>query len=269
MLAEISKYTLMLVRDPKFAIQALFEDPNEIISDSSFLKEYKRIKKIKWVGETKAETHLGTLRIFGLVGSTPQIGKGSNILTPRGKMLKKLWKENKQKEFRNALAITILTNPHKHQLFKSFIDFTSRAKTVEEIKNKYKWRTGASLIAWSDLSGLIEINSNKKYIVVKKLEETNKPDIETVWLEVKKSYNEIRRMNHRKKLIIKYGDLRFRSASNLSLEDAYTFDKLFCDLMYSKYGQFINLHGTLVGDYDAYENLRYRGHLYPFISLTM
>ena len=90
----------MLVRDPEVTIQALFEDPNEIISNSSFLKEYKRIKKIEWVGETKAETHLGTLRIFGLVESIPQIGKGSNILTPRGKILKELWQKINKKNLR-------------------------------------------------------------------------------------------------------------------------------------------------------------------------
>ena len=176
--------------------------------------------------------------------------------------------KNKQKEFKNALANIICTNPYKKQLFNGFLEFVSRSKTAEVIENKYGWRTSISLIAWSNLSGLIEIKSNKKYIVVKKSEETSKPDIETVWQEVKNSYNEIRRLNYKKKLIIKYGDLRLVSISNLHLE-ADEFDELFCDLMNSKYGQFINLHGTLVGDYDAQENFQYRGHLYPFISLTM
>ena len=268
-MAIISKDTLMLVRDPESAIQALFEDPNRVITDSSFLKEYMRIKNLIHVGETKAETHLGTLRIFGLVESAPHMIKGNNVLTPRGKMLKNLWKNDAQTRFKKGLAHTILNNPHKGQLFKKFVNFVSRAKTIKEIEDEYGWRTSASLIAWCDLSKLIQVDFNRKYVVTKNFQRKNKPNINAIWLEVRNSYDEIRRLIHKKAIIVKYADLRFRCAYNFQLDDSSKFDEWFRNLMRSKYGQFINLHGTLVGDYDAYENLQYRNHLYPFVSLAL
>ncbi len=259
----------MLVRDPEIAIRALLEDPNEIITDSSFLKEYKRIKDLDTVGETKAETHLGTLRIFGIVEPIPRLAKGSNQLSSRGKMLKKLWNEKNHEEFFKALATTILTNPYKHTLFENFLNFVSRAKTVHEIEDQYGWRTGASIVAWCRFSELIDEDEEGKIVVVKKPKNKLKPNMDTIWSEVEKSYSEIRRLGYdKKKLIIKYGDLRFRCALNFHLRNPRDFDLWFCDLMRSKWGQFINLHGTLVGDYDKEENLKYKNRLYPFMSIT-
>ena len=86
-------------------------------------------------------------------------------------------------------------------------------------------------------------------------------DMETVWLAVRNSYRRLCGQGSRKKLIIRYCDLRSDLVGNIC-QDAQEFDSLFCDLMDSEYRQYINLHGTLVGDYDKMENLRYRGRLY-------
>ena len=92
-------------------------------------------------------------------------------------------------------------------------------------------------------------------------------DMKTVWLAVRNSYRKLCRQNGRRKIIIKYGDLRSDLVENIC-KNKLEFDSLFCDLMYSEYRHQINLHGTLVGDYDKMENLRYRGRLYPFFSLA-
>ena len=92
-------------------------------------------------------------------------------------------------------------------------------------------------------------------------------DMETVWLAVSDSYRRLCGHGSRKKLIIRYGDLRSDLVGNIC-KNKLEFDSLFCDLMYSEYRHQINLHGTLVGDYDKFENLRYKGRLYPFFSLA-
>ena len=84
---------------------------------------------------------------------------------------------------------------------------------------------------------------------------------------VRDSYRRLCRNDGRRKIIIKYGDLRSDLVGNIC-KNKREFDSLFCKLMGSKYWQRINLHGTLVGDYDKMENLRYRGRLYQFFSLT-
>ena len=92
--------------------------------------------------------------------------------------------------------------------------------------------------------------------------------MDTVWEAVRDSYRKLCGQGRRKKLIIKYGDLRSDLVGNVC-KSKREFDSLFCELMSSEYKHQINLHGTLVGDYDKMENLRYRGRLYPFFSLTM
>ena len=93
-------------------------------------------------------------------------------------------------------------------------------------------------------------------------------DIETVWEAVRDSYLRLCRKDHGRRIIIKYGDLRSDLAGNI-YKNKLKFDSLFCALMDSEYGSQINLHGTLVGEYDKMENLRYRRRLYPFFSLTI
>ena len=92
-------------------------------------------------------------------------------------------------------------------------------------------------------------------------------DMETVWLAVRDSYRRLCGHGSRKKLIIRYGDLRSDLVGKIC-KNKLEFDSLFCELMDFDYRQHINLHGTLVGDYDKFENLRYKGRLYPFFSLA-
>lgn len=269
-LADISENSLMLVRDPEETLQALFEHPEITITDKSYLNEYKRIKKIEKVGETKAETHLGTLRIYQLVEQIPGESKGKNKITVRGKMLKKIWEENKNldsnKKFRKTLANLLLDNPKKKFLYSNFLEFVSRAKTIDEIVLKYKWRTGGTLIEWCRLADLIKIKNN--YVVKKESKKSKKRNIDELWKEVKTSYDEIRRLGYdKKKLIISFSDLRLRASCNLDLRHPKEFDALFLDLMSSKYREFINLHGTLVGDYDKESDFKYKERLYPYLSL--
>ena len=92
-------------------------------------------------------------------------------------------------------------------------------------------------------------------------------DMDTVWGAVRDSYRRLCRKDGRRKIIIKYGDLRSDLVGNIC-KNKREFDSLFCGLMDSEHKHQINLHGTLVGDYGKFKNLRYRGRLYPFFSLT-
>ena len=85
-----------------------------------------------------------------------------------------------------------------------------------------------------------------------------------IWNIVKNAYDEIRGSN----LIIKYDDLRKSCMKSLNLSNTDEFDELFTKLMKNKW-QSINLHGTLVGEYDKHVNFKYRGRMYPFLSLTL
>lgn len=97
--------------------------------------------------------------------------------------------------------------------------------------------------------------------------ETNKKSnlsITDLWKVVNEVYWENRDKN--KQIIMKYSDLRKGVIKVLNLNKR-DFEYLFTKLKEEKW-QLINLHGTLVGDYQKYVNFKYRGRLYPFISLT-
>ena len=90
-----------------------------------------------------------------------------------------------------------------------------------------------------------------------------KIEIEDVWKAVNKVYNNSRQS---KVFIMKYSDLRKGVMKELNITKK-EFECLFTKLHEEKW-QSINLHGTLVGEYQKHVNFRYRGRLYPFVSLT-
>lgn len=275
-MAEIGKGGLMFVDDPEIALKTLFEHSETTITNESYVRLYKEIKygkeTDKKIGETKAETHLGTLRIYELVEQISNAPPNNNRITPKGIILKKIWEKEKDwgknKKFQKALADLLLSNPHKSNLIREFLNFIMRAKTKNEILKKYKWGTGNTLIEWCRLAGMSE-KKDDKYVIIKRPIIKKEFSIEELWTEVKNCYEEIRRLGYdKRKMFIDFSDLRFRAAYNLGLNDPREFDDLFRKLLKSEFGQFINLHGTLVGGYNEEKNLEYRSRLYPFISLT-
>ena len=90
-----------------------------------------------------------------------------------------------------------------------------------------------------------------------------KIETEDVWESVNKAYNDSLRD---KKLIMKYSHLRKGVMKELNITKK-EFEYLFIKLKEEKW-QSINLHGTLVGEYQKHVNFSYRGRLYPFVSLS-
>ena len=88
-------------------------------------------------------------------------------------------------------------------------------------------------------------------------------EMEDVWKAVNKVYDDSLKD---KKLIMKYSYLRrgVMKALNITKKE---FEYMFIKLNEEKW-QSINLHGTLVGEYQKHVNFSYRGRLYPFVSLT-
>ena len=94
-----------------------------------------------------------------------------------------------------------------------------------------------------------------------------KPDFETLWNEIKDSHDRLcKQSGNPEKLVHKYEDLRSDLVGKVC-KNAKEFDSMFCELMKAGYWKQINLHGTLVGEYKKFKNLKYRGKLYPFFSL--
>lgn len=261
----------MFVEDPIDTIRALCEHHNDVITNESYIETYTRIKNLKKVGETKAETHLGTLRIYGLVEQIPSMPDGNNQITIKGKTLCELLQNGNDimtnKKFQNALANLLLTNSYKGNLFKEFIEFIKNGKLKKEIKSKYKWRTGLTLIAWSVAAGLAK--QDDEYVIKIPYKINKELSLEKIWKEVRKAYDEIRIFgSDKKRLFVDFSDLRYRAAGNLHLVNYKEFDKLFLQLMQSKYKKYINLHGAPTGEYDEMKNFLYKGRLYPYLSIV-
>lgn len=267
----------MLVEDPKEALIALFKHPDDVITDSSYIKVYKQIKYKKQrdeksVGETKAETHLGSFRIYDLVEQIPSMSKGNNRITITGKLLSDIWKKEKNikknNDFKKVLADILLNNSYKGSLYKKFLKFMEKERTVDEVKRKYKWRTAYTLLAWCELVDLLAPVGNgrfKKIFVKKKLK---KIPLEKFWKGVCSAYEEIRKIDYdKKRIIVDFADMRQRVTYNLHLSESKEFDIHFTKLMKSKCREFINLHGGVVGDFDPVKNFEFKGRLYPNLSL--
>lgn len=272
-MAEISDNTLMFVEDPIEALRALCcHKDDEIITDKSFIKNYLKVRKISDYGETKAETHLGSLRIYGLVESHPDMAKGGNRMTTKGKVLCKILRKtsqpSKNKQFQNALANLLLKNHYKGKLFKDFLRYIERAKTMDEIKKKYKWRTGLTLIAWCKAAGLAKQIGDSVVQIPKKIVETY--TLDKVWKEILRTYEEIVSADiRRRRLLLHYGDLRYKAACNLQMKDHNEFDKWFQKILKSVYKKYINLHGAPTGEYNEEENIFYRKRIYPYVSIVI
>lgn len=273
-MAEISKNTLMFVEDPVETLMALCcHKDDEIITDKSFLEKYLKIKNISSYGETKAETHLGSLRIYGLVEPHPDMAKGDNRMTTKGQtfckiLRKKIKNPEKSKHFQDALANLLLKNPYKGALFKKFLKYIERAKTVDEIKKKYKWRTALTLIAWCKAAGLAKQIGDSVIKTPKKLD--TEYTLEKVWNETFRTYEEIVNADpRRRRLLLHYGDLRYKAACNLQMRDHNEFDKWFQKILKSKYKKYINLHGAPTGEYNEEENIFYKRRIYPYVSIVI
>jgi len=170
----------MFVGDPLDLFKTLCKMQKQNISRNSFIVTYKKIKekeKKEKIGSKTPDTHIGTLHYYDLIKQDPDKSIGNYKITKTGSTLCKLLKQRKKEElkFQQFLKTLIFSQPQKGPIFEGFLKFIAKKRTEREIRKKYKWTTGLTLIAWSILSGLAWKSGD--YVVVATKTDEVKTDI--------------------------------------------------------------------------------------------
>jgi len=270
-MVKISETGLMFVDDPIDLLMAFCKHPDGNMTKESFIQVYRKIKQKDKVGSKVPDTHVGTLHYYNLIESNPEFPIGTYRKTATGNTLCKLLKKRKteKNEFQKFLAAIILSHPQKGKLFKNFLNFIKKERTVEEIRDKYKWNVGLTLIAWCVEAGLAWRVDDRVIRSIDYEQGIEEIPIEEFWNSIKKTYEKIRITDEgRKNLFVDFQDIRLICTRSLKLKNPRIFDKMFTKLMRSEYKHLINLHGAPTGEFSKMANFEYKGRLYPYLSLV-
>lgn len=268
--------------DPKQTILALCDIKEPIINYGSYKKKYEELfRNGKTISTEHADAHFYLLSQFELL---TEIQESQYKISSAGRYICELLQTKREMEYKKVLAVVLLNNSKKKMLFREFLEFVKRSKSIDEIKDEFskiiknrkvKYReTHRTLIAWCEEANLITKHTSKRktYVAATSREPSKKYTLEEFWQELVKTYKDIQKASgHGSKMIyVSIGELRLRVSCQLGFLDTTEFDQYLSRLLSSReFRLYIRLHGAPTHAYEFMETFTYRGKAYPLISLVV
>jgi hypothetical protein len=260
----------MLVRDPEDCIKAMCEIDGSMDIHSYTLSYEKIRKRIKPIHVKNAHTHFYSLRIFGLIKEDKSVVKGTYVKSPAGEEICRLLKTGTKKELQNKLRYLLTNNPEKGELFRDFESFVTYENivTFDEIKLRYDDLVAASLIAWSQFAGIIEVDKGQKKMWHVPTDEGKDISLNDFWNMLKTNYEELStsKLFGADKIFVDVNELRTKICLSMNWSND-KWNKLMTKILDSNYGTKIRLYGSIPSEFEKKENFKYDNKWYALIRI--
>lgn len=262
---------LMLVRDPKKTLYTLCE-LEKTFNLQDFALKYEVVKKLqKSIHIKNAHTHFYSLRLFGFIQQAESKPKGVYQKTDTAIEICNLIHKN-EKEAASKIRYLLLNNFEKGPLFKDFKNFAKEKKelSIDEVKQRYKaWRTIPSLIEWSVLARIIDIDREEGKLWY--LGEREGKDI-----GVKEFGNEFKKIFYSMKSDTAFGTEIFyvditKIRTKMCLKWKWSsekWNKHLTKLLKSTLGKNIRLYGSTPSTFETKETFLFKDTLYAYIGIN-
>lgn len=263
---------LMLVRDPKECVQALCELTEEITL-KNYKEKYEEIKKVvKPIHIKNAHTHFYSLTNFGLVEPDTKASKGVYKMSQEGIKICNYLKNNNLSKAQKMFQYILKNNFKKGTLFQDFENYLKikNETTFEDIEERYREITAASLREWTAYAGITGYDKKAKKIWYIKYEDK----IVIPFKDFKKSLisyyaklqeSEIMGMDS---VFVDINKIRTEMCLDSNISNEY-WNRLMVKTLDSKLGEKIRLYGTVPSKFEGKENFNYNNTHYALIRIKV
>jgi len=262
---------LMLVRDPKDTLLALCAlEKTFTLQDFAF--NYEVIKHLeKPIHIKNAHTHFYSLRLFGFIEQSESKPKGVYSRTDAANEICKIIRKN-PKIASKKIRYLLLNNFEKGILFKDFQQFAKEKKvfTIEDVKKRYKkWRTVPSLIEWSVLGKIIDIDKTQQKMWYLGDEEGNNITIVEFWKLFRDLFYQIKYETVFGTDIFYFDISKIRTRMCLKLYwSNEKWNKHMVKLLKSPYGKNLRLYGSTPSTFETKETFLFENTSYAYIGIN-
>ena len=262
---------LMLVRDPKETIMAMCK-LEKTFNLQDFTFQYEVVKKLeKPIHVKNAHTHFYSLRLFGFIEQVESKPKGVYQKTETANEICRLMHKD-AKKIASKIRYLLLHNFEKGPLFQDFKNFAKEKKefSLDDVKKRYKvWRTIPSLIEWSILARIIDIDREEEKMWY--LKEKEGKDI-----PIKEFWNALKEIFYRMKSETAFGTDIFyvditKIRTSMCLKWTWPnekWDKHMTKLLKSPLGKNLRLYGSTPSTFETKETFSFKDTLYAYIGIN-
>ena len=169
--------------------------------------------------------------------------------------------------YRQYIKGLILSNEDKGELFRQFFEFTAQPKKLTEIKNKFREVPTKTLLAFGYEAGML-LHVGK---LVKSIEYRTDVSVQEFYNVLIKVYNEIQNDPTRvyKIIYVPIDRMRDLVRLELGLEFPEKFDQLLTQLLNSKEGASVYLHGAAPQVASEFTGFNFKSRHYVYISVRL
>jgi len=269
--SEPPEIQLMLVRDPEETIKALC-NLGDTFTLQDYVFQYEVVKKLeKPIHIKNAHTHFYSLSLFGFIQQDEHKAKGTYRLTKAGTDVCSLLKTDRRQKASEVIRYLLLNNFKKGELFQDFQNFAKKEKRfgLEDAKKRYKkWRTLPTLIEWSIMAGIIDIDRDSKriwYLGDNQQKNISMAEFSSIFLDA----------FHRMKSETTFGtDIFYAEIAKIRtlmclklLWSNEQWNSHMVKLLKSKQGKKLKLYGSTPSTFETKETFRFEDTLYAYIGI--
>lgn len=263
---------LMLVRDPKECVQALCELTGEITL-KNYKEKYEEIKKlVKPIHIKNAHTHFYSLTNFGLVEPDTKASKGVYKMSQEGIQICNYLKNNNLSKAEKMFQYILKNNFKKGALFRDFENYLKikNETTFEDIEERYREITAASLREWATYAGMTGYDKKAKKIWFVKHEDKNKISIKEFRELLISHYSELQQseINGVDSVFVDINKIRTEMCLEFNISNDY-WNSLMVEILDSKFGEKIRLYGSIPSEFIGRENFSYNNTNYALIRIKL
>lgn len=260
-----SRTGLMLVDDPQLLFKSLCSLADRSFTAQDYWQVLGSMTSKGKVHVKTRDTHFYTASILKLIKAT-NTRSHEYHLTPIAKKICGVFEDKSRIAiYRQYLRSLLLTNSDKGFLFKKFIRYTSRPRSLAEIRRNFGEVPSKTLIAFCVEAGLSVEHGG----LIRSIEARSSVDIGDFYSALVRIYDDLRK-NSDKGLHVPYVSvdlLRDLVSLELALESSDLFDTLLTRTIESSHGSIIYLHGAPPQSESEFVGFRFKGKRYAYVSL--
>ena len=255
----------MLVDNPQLLFKSLCSLDERSFTAQEYWKVLGSMTSRGRVHVKTRDTYFYTASILKLIRATNSRSHEYR-LTPIAKKICKVADDKSEVMiYRRYLRGLLLTNSDKGLLFKKFIRYTSKPKSLAEIRHNFGEVPSKTLIAFCIEAGLSVEHGG----LIRSIEAKSSIGIPEFYSALVRIYKDLRE-NSDKGLHMPYVSvdlLRDLVSLELGLESGALFDVLLTRTIESSHGSIIYLHGAPPQTESEFVGFRFKGRRYAYVSL--